>query len=456
MVSKEKRIKVAVVGDLMADIYHYGRVNRISPEGPVAILTSKNSQSFKCCGGAANVAHQFMHLNADVTMFGFADRFMEDLPVDLSGCVNFGNVPQKHRFFSENQQIFRWDVEEIPAESNDLVLSREKVFEKFHKRCGEFDVVVLSNYAKGFFDHQLAKKIIDCCRDNNILTVCDPKVNLPWWTGCDVLKPNYDEAVRMTGEMDDISMCQKITDETHCRTVVITRAGAGVFGMTDGEFFEVKPDGKQKGVNSVIGAGDCFLAYLSAMLCRGENICNSCRIAFTAGSIYVQYKHNKPVSFVEIYRRLDPVGSKVVTRDELLSIRGESSACWVMTNGCFDILGSHHVKLLNFAKRQGDILVVAVNSDSSVKALKGDDRPINGLSQRMEVLANMECVDYVVSFEEDRPQSLVEKIVPNKIVKGDDYRKEDIAGHDVVGLENVILFPMIEGCSTTKTIEKCR
>jgi D-beta-D-heptose 7-phosphate kinase/D-beta-D-heptose 1-phosphate adenosyltransferase len=452
MIDIAKKIKVAVVGDLMVDYYHYGKATRVSPEFPVIILTSDETQHEKCCGGAANVAYQFLHLNAEVTLFGFKDSSLDNLPINTSNCVSFGSVPKKHRYYSENYPMFRHDVESSPKESINLTEARNKVFENFKNKCSDFDIVIFSNYAKGFFDKSIIFKFLRHCKDKNITTISDPKNNINWWKDCDIIKPNFQEAVQMTGISDEKLQIEKIKESTNCKSVVVTRAGTGVFGCYNSQFFEVKPDGKQQGVNSVIGAGDCFLAYLSSFVARGKNIEEATRLSFVAASIYVQNKHNKPVHPEEVIKRINPISSKIVSLESLCEIRKNKNVKWVISNGCFDILGKHHVELLNFAKKQGDLLVVAVNSDSSIKKLKGESRPINCLKDRMDVLANLESVDYVVCFEEMTPLNLIEKLKPSIIVKGGDYKKSEIAGCDIVGLDNVILFPFMGDYSTTKTI----
>jgi D-beta-D-heptose 7-phosphate kinase/D-beta-D-heptose 1-phosphate adenosyltransferase len=214
-------------------------------------------------------------------------------------------------------------------------------------------------------------------------------------------------------------------------------------GIIDGEWFEYSPQKKIEAI-SVIGAGDCFVAFLALALGCGFDIAESAEIAFEAGAVYVQRKYNKPVSPSDLIS-----SSKKVD----VSLLRKMDCKLVFTNGCFDILHVGHLELLRKAKTFGDKLVVAVNSDESIQRLKGDGRPINCLEDRMEMLASLEFVDFVVSFEEDTPYNLIQEIMPEVLVKGKDWNG-NVVGSDLV--KQVEIVEMIPGRSTTKIIEKVK
>lgn len=452
-----KKIKVGVVGDLMLDIYHYGKVERISPEFPVPILHSMTNKSEIYPGGAANVGLQFKHLNAEVVVFGFIDEDFLKLDLDLSGCVSCNwQQPRKHRFYDDNFPMLRYDVEKIPEECNELSVARNGVLEKFTERIRKLDVVVFSNYSKGLFSSAMIKEMINQCNKFNVISVVDPKSDPISWSNCKILKPNYKEAVKMTNSIGWKTQCDALVGMTNCETVVITKSGDGVYGKTNGEYFCYEPKHKIGDINSVIGAGDAFAAYLAASVARGNGIKEATTFAFEAGSEYVRSKHNRPVCPYEVKRHLDRYGAKIINIHELKELRHViyKDKKWVQTGGCFDILHSGHLKLLGYSKDQGDKLVVVLNSDDSIKRLKGNNRPINSFADRAMVLSYLECVDFIVEFTEDSPENLTREILPDALIKGSDYKNKLMP--EAKYAKEVLYCDLMEGKSTTNIISKVK
>jgi len=417
--------QISVVGDVMLDEYYDVSVSRISPEFPIPVMRSQSDRCTRVPGGAANVALQFSKFNTHVFLTGITHDVMPLMP--LKKITNHSPldcglvIPVKKRFYQGDFPVARWDVEEPCYGQTSLWM-----FDDFELQRTE--VTVFSDYNKGIFDKPWYKRFL-----KDRLTIVDPKHDLTRWEGCTILKPNSVEAAALTGEKDWKRQAEKLKKIVGCRDVVITQGSEGVVGITPAGFFEYRPSRKDE-VNSVIGAGDCFIAFLAMAVAHGMSTYEAAIIAYEAGAVYVQSKHNRP---------LKPA--------ELLARKGGSQV--VFTNGCFDLLHAGHIQTLEFAKDQGDLLVVGINSDESVRRLKGDSRPVNKLADRIRVLSAMKCVDCVVPFDADTPLDLIKYVRPDIIVKGGDYRAEEVVGHD---LAEVIIAPMLAGLSTTSLIAKTR
>ncbi len=458
-----RKLNIAVVGDIILDVYRYGTIERISPEFPVPILKEEYDKPIYLCGGASNVASQFIHLNADVKLYGFADEecinHISGFGFDVSRVIKLetGKVPRKVRLFAKNHPVLRMDRESDNCGIENIKDERAKVLKNLIQDLeSKVDVVIFSNYAKGLFDENFAKTAIAECRKYGIPTIVDPKKNPEWWKGCFVFKPNASEAKSMcrSNNLEESVSC--LMEEVKCEYCVVTREGSGVLINSKDKVQFYKPNKilSELEVNNVSGAGDAFTSCLAFAVGHGINIENSVEFAFQAASEYVKAKHNRPVSFYEIKRRIDPLGAKIITAEEAEYLRKNvfSDQKWVMSNGTYDGgITTGHVKSLNFAKSQGDKLIIAVNSDQSVKRYKGESRPIFNLEERMGVLCGLESVDFVVSFDEDTPIELIKKIKPDCLVKGAEYKKKDVAGF---GLTEIILCPMNDSISTTEKIRR--
>lgn len=460
--NKERRLRIAVFGDCMIDDYKYGSVDRVSPEFPVPILTSHKFDSEQYPGGAGNVCYQMKHFNADVFLIGLLDAEAEELynkyQFDISCCVGLlaGAVPRKVRFYDGDFPLHRWDVEQpsYGEDDDDLIWMREEAFDNFSNL--QVDAVILSDYNKGFWTDELAQKIINHCNTNGIITVVDPKKSLNRWKGCTIFKPNAKEAEKLSGLVDtdeEIDFLQKALD---CKGVVITQSGYGVVGKYNEDHFTHWTPRKlsNREVNSVIGAGDCFAAIMTLALAHGFDLKQASAFAFEAGVQYVKARHNKPITPNDILARFDGPSAKIVSLEDLRYLKenlyNENEFVW--TNGCFDILHLGHIETLRFAKSKGDKLIVGLNSDESVRKLKGEGRPIRSFEERAALVASIEYVDFVVKFEEPTPLEAITFLKPNYIVKGGDYTKETVVGANQV--KEVFIAPTIPGYSTTGLLQK--
>lgn len=429
---RKQNISVGVIGDCMLDEYFYVHVNRISPEFPIPVMRSENMSCTVCPGGAANTARQFKYFNTAAYLVGLinpeAKEAYKDIKTDYCRVVDRVKVPKKRRFYHGDHPLCRWDIED-----NYYGLGPEGLaYELNQINIPDFDVAIFSDYGKGFF----SKDWFTSC-----LTIVDPKDCL---FPCTILKPNAETAERLSGRENWKDQCKILQTKAKCESVVITQGGNGVVGLSNNQFFEYKPD-KKEIARSVIGAGDCFTAFLAMAVGRNIPLPDAAHIAYEAGAIYVRNIHNEPITPSQL--RSYANDKKIVNPEDLVN-RGFKL---VFTNGCFDVLHVGHLRTLEYARGKGDALVVALNDDESVGRLK-PGRPVNSLKDRMRLLAGLECVDYVVSFSEGDPREVIEKIRPDVLVKGGDYRLEDVIGRDLVG--EVYIAPMVEGYSTSLTLAR--
>ena len=445
--NRKKRLNIHCVGDAMVDEYFKVKVNRISPEFPMPIMSSVDDKAEKRPGGVANVANQFRHFNVAKTLICFPDKKSEKVFAQHGisrwewFCEVRAKLPIKRRFLDNGVQVVRHDIEvplcDLKPETIDFF--HESFEQAVQKHNMNPDLVIFSDYNKGFFyDEGFNPPSLY----PKAKTIVDPKKGpLKKWKGCTIFKPNTKEAEELSGKRTWKEQAKFFQNELECEAVVITNGGERVSGIWKDQFFCYEPDQRDRvDVESVVGAGDCFCAFFAMATGHGFTPFDAAQIAFRAGSIYVQRKMNRPVSPSE----LSPSGvvhpADLAQRDFKL----------VLANGCFDILHEGHMNLLNYAKSKGDKLVVALNSDASIKRIKDVNRPVVPLEQRMAVMSNIGCVDFVVAFDEDTPYEIIKKIKPDVLVKGAEYQEKEIIGADIV--QEVYRAPMIEGVSTSKLL----
>lgn len=456
---------VLVVGDIMLDRYWYGGTNRISPEAPVPVV--KIDALEERPGGAANVAMNITSLSGNVRLIGLTgiDEAAKILDEELSKhhvhcdfvAVSTHPTITKLRVLSRNQQLIRIDFEE----GFDKV-DASPILERIQTALTTNKVLVLSDYAKGALSS--VQKMIDLANQANVPILVDPKgTDFERYRGATLLTPNMSEFEAVVGQCDSeqeiVEKGLALIKKYQLKALLVTRSEKGMTLLQlDKPTYHLPTQAKE--VFDVTGAGDTVIATLAAALASGQSLEDSCYLANAAAGVVVGKLGTSTVSQVELenaIRARKDNGFGVMTEDELKEEvkkarqRGEKI---VMTNGCFDILHAGHVSYLANARKLGDRLIVAVNSDASVKQLKGESRPINPLMQRMIVLGALDSVDWVVPFEEQTPQRLIANILPDVLVKGGDYKPEDIAGGkeviDAGGIVKVLNFE--DGCSTTNII----
>jgi D-beta-D-heptose 7-phosphate kinase/D-beta-D-heptose 1-phosphate adenosyltransferase len=431
-------IKISVIGDSMIDEYFSVKTTKISPEFPIPTITH-HGEALKLPGGAGNVVRQFEHFPFNIELFSFLDKEANEIykkhNINTNFCVEIDSkIPRKQRYYQDDFPLARIDIEQKNYGLKDINYFRTKLINRVNSK-----VVIYSDYNKGVLKDMWYLK--------DKITIVDPKKGpLEKWKGCTVIKPNSSEAQELTGEKDWKKQAKCIYEKTECEAVVITKSENGVCGFVEsGGYFDIQSNNPQKAV-SVVGAGDAFIAFYAMAISLGMDYIQSAQTAFEAGTIYVKNKHNKPLSIEEIWKHIDPYQAKFILPSDKRDYK------LIFTNGVFDAgLTKPHVKYLQKAKKMGDKLIVALNSDASVKRLKGQNRPIMPLNERMDIVASLDCVDFVTSFEEDTPLNLIKKIMPDAVVKGSDYLPEQVAGYGIV---NIIIVEKIDGLSTTDKILK--
>lgn len=455
-----------VVGDIMLDKYCNGSISRISPEAPVPVLCYKDEKNI--LGGAANVATNLVGIGQRVSLLacvgGDADgeeilNMLNNAGIDSEMVAVDKKRPTtvKKRFVAGNQQLLRVDDESTEPLSGEIT---EKLLKIYEERIEEFDLVLFSDYMKGVLSYEFTQKLIDIAKKHGKKVIVDVKDrNSQKYAGSYLLKPNRKELTELTGMKTDtmeevVTAMRSLRDKAGCECVLATLSADGMAYLDedDSVIFE-KCD--QRKVYDVVGAGDTAFAYVAAAFAFGLTPKEMLKLANTASSIKVTRFGTSVVTLSEVIKELFYEASKIQTMDtieeELKRYRHKKI---VFTNGCFDILHIGHIRYLKEAKALGDILVLGLNSDASVKRLKGPTRPVNSEQDRRDMLCEMEFIDYVVVFDEDTPYELIKKVKPDVLVKGGDYTPDNIVGADIVREKggNVCVIPFVEGKSTTNII----
>ncbi|MBW1893173.1 MAG: bifunctional D-glycero-beta-D-manno-heptose-7-phosphate kinase/D-glycero-beta-D-manno-heptose 1-phosphate adenylyltransferase HldE [Deltaproteobacteria bacterium] len=467
---------VLVIGDVMLDRYQWGEVKRISPEAPVPVV--KVLGKTEVPGGAGNVALNLSGLGCPVCLIALCgadeagDRLKQIL--DAKGINTVFKVDAsrltttKTRVMANNQQLFRLDEEK--SEQTSPAISQE-IIKHFKENLPSCRAVVMSDYGKGVLSSpEVCEQIISMCKNAKIQVVVDPK-GRDWerYRGVTCVTPNTTELELASGSETEgneqalLDCAKYVKDRFGLENLLVTRGPEGMcLVMNNNEIETISAESRE--VFDVSGAGDTVIATLAAGLAAGFSIFEAARIANTAAGIVVGKLGTQPVTFSELDMAFGRNGSdknaaKIFTLDAaLIQIQAWRAAGKkiVFTNGCFDLLHPGHIDLLNQASSFGDCLIIGLNTDASVKRLKGGGRPILNEHDRAAILGALESVNMVVLFDEDTPLALIKALSPDILVKGADYRPEEVAGRDIVesyGGE-LRLVKLLEGYSTTRIADR--
>lgn len=460
---------VLVAGDLMLDRYWHGATSRISPEAPVPVVHVQDEEARP--GGAGNVALNIASLGGKAGLLGLVgdDPVADQLHTLLSSAGVDCHLQRddryptitKLRIISRHQQLIRLDFEDgFPG------LDEARMLAEFEKRLDDYDVVVLSDYGKGTLANP--GKWIDLARQRGKSVLLDPKgEGFGKYRGASLLTPNLAEFVAVAGACESVSdieqRAQQLMQDFQLEHLLVTRGEQGMSLMSRNGVSQHLPTHAQE-VFDVTGAGDTVIATLAAGLSAGLSMSSATQLANLAAGIVVGKLGTASTTTAELEHRIQEqhiMDHGVVNEQQLQSAvqacraRGESI---VMTNGCFDILHAGHVTYLEEASRLGDRLIVALNIDATVSALKGPDRPVNPLHNRMHVMAALGCVDWVVPFSEATPERLICELKPDILVKGGDNDPDSIPGADCVRQEGgeVKVLSFVDGVSTTGIVDSIR
>jgi D-beta-D-heptose 7-phosphate kinase/D-beta-D-heptose 1-phosphate adenosyltransferase len=476
MLDKIEPGRIAVIGDVMIDRYITGSVNRISPEAPVPVLLHGNVRVV--AGGAANVAANAAALGASVSLVGLVgdDAEAGELravlatypSIDLTGLVVDTGRPTvtKTRVMSGRQQIVRIDAESALYPLPDIEAA---VIAAGKTAVETADIVVFSDYAKGVLTDAVIAALIQAAKARGVPVIVDPKRRtFETYRGATLVTPNRRELFEATGLADDTDESAAVAASAAARQfggdVLVTRAEKGMTLWRQGGAVAHVP-AEAREVFDVSGAGDTALAALAVALASGLPVERGMVVANKAAAISVSKIGTAVVTREELAAALrhTELGSfaagALASREEAVAIvrawraRGERV---VFTNGCFDLLHPGHIALIEAAAREGDRLVMGLNTDASVRRLKGETRPVQDEQARARVMGALRPVDLVVLFDEDTPLQLIEALVPDVLVKGADYKPEDVVGADFVIAQGgkLVLADLVEGRSTTALIRR--
>lgn len=463
-----KSVSVAVVGDVMLDEYIIGDSDRISPEAPEPIIAERERRNVP--GGAANVAVNVATLGARAYLFSVIGNdsdgvilrgTLAKLGVDDRGILISDGRPttRKTRLIARGNQVLRVDRETTAAISPDI---EEKLAERI--LAAPADVIIVSDYAKGVVTAGLVERLIRSGRR----VIVDPKSSsFGKYAGAFLVTPNLRELLLAAGETDISADTvetpgRKIMDEFGIANLLITLGpdGMALIGR-DRPVSRVHTRARE--VYDVTGAGDTVIATVAAAVAAHAELADACFVANIAAGIVVGKRQTATAGPEEImaYAFGQTASEKIVTLDELASRIAELKRAGmkiVFTNGCFDLLHVGHITYLNDARGLGDVLVVGLNTDRSIRSIKGPSRPIIPEQERSHVLAALECVGYVVLFDEETPLDLIRAIKPDILVKGADYTKEQVVGHDIVESYGgtVSLIPLVDNASTSSIIKRIK
>lgn len=467
--------KALVIGDLMLDRYIMGDVQRISPEAPVPVVLQRRYQ--ENAGGAANVASNLVQLGIHCDICGCIGvdnegdsllTILQGLGIHTEYVYRSADRPtiSKTRIMSGNQQIVRVDLEDSQTFNTD---EQSELQGLLMQALGQHpDIVILSDYAKGLLSPELCQYVIQHCRQHKIPILVDPKgKDYQKYQGATALTPNKKEAaeacaVSINDNQTLMQAAANLRQSLQLDFLAVTRGEEGISLLSQDQIHHISATAKQ--VFDVSGAGDTVIATLAAGLLHQLKPLQALQLANVAAGVVVGKVGTVPIKREELILTLANKESNQQT-DKICTLAQlkEKVATWqqqklkiVFTNGCFDLLHAGHVTYLEAARKTGDKLILGLNTDQSVQALKGPTRPVINEHDRARVLAALESVDAVVLFDEDTPLNLVNTLRPDVIVKGDDYREDQVVGGEQVkswGGE-VKLIPLVQGRSTSNILEK--
>lgn len=460
--------RVLVVGDAMLDRYWHGDTTEVSAEAPVAVI--KVNEIEHRPGGAANVALNLAALASASILIAMVGRDeageILQAKLETSGIVcdllstTDSRTIIKVRMISRNQQLLRADFE------TNMNLDSEEVLSRIKNHVDKVDTLILSDYDKGTLTDP--ESAISLANSRQVPVLVDPKFkDFGVYRGAMVIKPNRRELQRAIGswqsEKEMAEKSKRLISEHQIQALLVTQGGQGMTLIRPG-MQEIHFPARLREVFDVTGAGDTSIAVLAASLAAGKSLLDSVALANIASGMVVAHAGTVSISAAELRQEVAAEFDfeKGVLSEEQLAVVVESARAkgekMVFTNGCFDILHAGHVDYLSEARTLGSRLIVAVNDDESVRRLKGEGRPINGVDRRMTILAGLESVDWVVPFSEDTPERLLEKIKPEVLVKGGDYKLEEVVGADIVKRYNgdVKVLKFVDYSSTSDLVEKIR
>ncbi|MEY4066271.1 MAG: hypothetical protein RIR26_2479 [Pseudomonadota bacterium] len=479
---------IFVVGDIVLDCYIQGSVSRLSPEAPVPVVLEGERRYV--LGGAANVAANIASIGARAVLCGRIGRDADagmvrdvclQLGVESSALIESESLPttRKTRVLAGYQQLVRIDREQVAPLSS---TEEQKVilhFERFLAAPGARGLV-LSDYGKGVLSHQLCRQLIETARRAGVPVVTDPKsADLSRYHGTTIIKPNLKEGRELlrswsatataAGFEEEVTLiCETVAKQASADAVVLSLSEHGV-ALKDTKESELRRYASRAlQVADVSGAGDTMVAFLAMAVASGSSFASATEIANVAAALVCAKLGTATLSSSELLQAMTSTpGLRSAHSPKILPIESLPALAQtlrrngrkiVFTNGCFDLLHMGHVDLLERARALGDVLIVGLNTDASIRRLKGPERPVQTFESRSRVLAGLASVDFVIGFDQDTPVDLIRTLVPHVLVKGGDYTVASVVGHEIVLASGgkVEILSLVPGHSTTGLVEKAR
>ncbi len=471
-ISKFDQTHLLVIGDLMIDEYVRGEVDRISPEAPVQVVAVKNQEY--TLGGSGNVVNNLMNLGASVSVLGVTGKGsdgrlllnkLEALGADSQGIIQEPgrHTTKKTRIIAEHQQVLRIDREtkkEISAQTfKSIIKHAERIIP-------DVDVILISDYGKGLINRSMIKSLVQIAKKHNKTTIADPKgLDFTKYAGVNLLTPNKKEASLASGmEITDARTLaeagQILLDKSGIDKLLITCGKDGMV-LFEKDRKPSKMGTKAREVYDVSGAGDTVIAVLGISIAAGLSFTKAVALANTAAGIVVGKVGTASVTQKELLQALKLTAAESVPKHKTLQELSElcrklqkDGKRIVLTNGCFDLLHVGHIKLFSASKKLGDVMIVAIDDDDSVRGLKGSGRPVISATERVRILSALDSVDYIVVFANRQLDKVIESIRPDILTKGSNYDSEEVVGRDIVESYGgrVELIPITEEISSTQII----
>jgi D-beta-D-heptose 7-phosphate kinase/D-beta-D-heptose 1-phosphate adenosyltransferase len=447
-------MNIIVIGDIMLDTNYISNINRNAPEANIPIYNILDINYI--LGGASNIANNLKNLDVSVELISVIGNDENgNKIIKLLNNKKIKNylfidetrkTTQKNRILHNENIAVRYDLENTNDISNDLA---NQILD-YIKSKSAIDAIIISDYDKGVITEYLSQNLINYSNENNIYTFVDPKLkNYNKYKNCFLFKPNFNEAETITKKSNLNEILQEIKNVILCDNILLTNGEKGLYlNSLENYIFHDKPIK----VKDVTGAGDIVLTIIVYIFFLEKDLLLAAKIANFIAGISVTKIGNYLVSKTDI-ENYYLLSNKIINEKETEKIVHLSTQKnIVFTNGCFDIIHSAHIKLLQFAKKQGDLLVVGLNSDQSIKKIKGEKRPINDINERCDLLSNLDIVDFIIVFDSDTPYNLLKILKPKTIIKGGDYTRDQIIGSEFC--EDILIFDFIKNKSTSLVVKK--
>ena len=442
---------ILVIGDIMIDKYIYTNISKIANEAPIPVFSFNNEKNI--LGGCGNVLENMKLFQNNLFLISvIGDDLNKNIVQNLTQKFNSNLIIDstrktsvKTRILSDNKILLRYDIENTHVINSDI---ESQIINLFNTLLPTLDIVVFSDYNKGILTEKICKHIIEQCNLNNKITIGDLKYNFMFYKNITLTKPNYSEAKQFTKKECVTDMHNVIFDQINCKYSIITLGKDGISLSDKNNLFITSYESNE--VIDVTGAGDIVTAIIGSFFNKTD-LKSILKLATYLGTLSVKKIGTYEISHNDILSSYKWIKNKEFNNDILYHLKNSNNKI-VFTNGCFDVLHIGHLSYLEEAKKLGNILILGLNSDNSIKRLKGDKRPINNLNDRIIFLNKLDFIDFIVPFDEDTPINIIKLIQPDILVKGGDYTTESVIGREFA--KETIILPFVNGKSSTNIINK--